>query len=321
MKGILKNPDLSRYSIAEHLGFHEAALVICTKHQTVIASPGLMNAYSFYVEQEARIYKWMRRSEFTQKKMETDHERDLAFIGIAGIVRAHLIDFVPAMRDAARHVHNLLENYGNVTHMTYDSETVAIDSIVERLKSADYLTAVGLLGLQPWATRIEEQNTLFKTFVADTAEEEQLKPDITPRTSRRESDKGMRDITGRVESLVNINGEKDFTGFVEEFNILVTHYNTLANEHYGRLHSRIDISPAIIDEIPAQPATGLPVHVIPALRLRVTNRDGVEDLIVLDFSTDFTVSYKNNVLPGTATLTAQGIGKYKGEIVTTFNIV
>ncbi|MDR3268051.1 MAG: DUF6261 family protein, partial [Tannerella sp.] len=317
MEGNLKKPDLSRYSIAEHLGFHEGALVICTKHQSAIASPTLMSAYIFCVDQETGIYKWVRRSEFTKKKTDTDHERDLAFTGMGGIVRAHMKDFDPTVRDAAFHVHNLLENYGDVTHMTYDSETVAVDSIVDRLKSADYLKAVGLLGIQPWATKPGELNTLFKTFVADTAEEELLKPDISPRASRSESDKGLRAITNRVESLININGDKDFTGFVEEFNILVTHYNTLANEHYGRLHARTDISTAIVDEIPAQPATGLPVHVIPVLRLRVTDRDGVEELIILDFSADFTVAYKNNVLPGTATLTAHGIGKYKGEIVTT----
>jgi hypothetical protein len=38
------------------------------------------------------------------------------------------------------------------------------------------------------------------------------------------------------------------------------------------------------------------------------------------FSEDFTVSYKNNVAPGTATLTISGIGKYTGEIITTFKI-
>jgi hypothetical protein len=92
------------------------------------------------------------------------------------------------------------------------------------------------------------------------------------------------------------------------------------NEHYGRLHVRTDISPAIIDEIPPQAATGLPVYVIPVLHLRLTNSDGMEEVTVLNFSVDFTVAYKNNVLPGTATLIAQGIGKYKGEIVTTFNI-
>jgi hypothetical protein len=99
--------------------------------------------------------------------------------------------------------------------MTYGSETVAID----RLKSTDYLTAVGLLGIQPWVTKLDELNTLFKTYVGDAAEEQLLKPDITPRTSRSESDERLREITNRVESLVNINGEKDFLNFIEEFNI------------------------------------------------------------------------------------------------------
>jgi hypothetical protein len=58
MEGILKKPDLGRYSIAEHLGFHEGAPVICTKHQGAIASQPLMDAYTLSVERKTGIYKW-----------------------------------------------------------------------------------------------------------------------------------------------------------------------------------------------------------------------------------------------------------------------
>ncbi|MDR2472417.1 MAG: hypothetical protein LBD53_02475 [Tannerella sp.] len=99
------------------------------------------------------------------------------------------------------------------------------------------------------------------------------------------------------------------------------HYNTLVNEHYGRIRARIDISPAIIAPVATQPCTGKPIFVIPEVSLRNVATDGSEKVIELIFSSDFTVGYKNNINPGTATLTIQGIGKYKGEIVTTFNII
>jgi hypothetical protein len=51
-----------------------------------------------------------------------------------------------------------------------------------------------------------------------------------------------------------------------------------------------------------------------------TTDDGIAQFIELIFTEDFTMSCKNNIKPGTATLRIQGIGKYKGEIVTTFNI-
>jgi hypothetical protein len=316
----IKKPEVSHYSIADHLAFHEGALAICTKHRNIIDAPQMIDAYTNAVTRESVVYKWMRRSDFTKKKMEADHERDRTVTGMGGIVRAHMKDFDPAVRDAADHVNNLLKNYGSVTQLDYDAETVALDSILVRLDGSDYMPAVELLGIRPWVNRLNDLNTQFKTFVDDAAEEQLNKPDITPKAARRASDEALRPVIARIEALVNLNGPQAFAAFVEEYNLLVKHYNLLVNEHYGRLHVRTDISPALVDEIPPQTATGLPVHVIPVLRLRLTDSDGVEEVTVLNFSVDFTVAYKNNVLPGTATLTVTGAGKYKGKIVTTFNI-
>jgi hypothetical protein len=317
---ILKRPEVSRYNNPDHLSFHEGALVICTKHQTVIDAPPMIASYTGAVTQETTVYKWMRRSEFTKKKADTDHERDRMFWGMGGIVRVHTKDFDPAVRDAANHVHNLLENYGNVTHMGYDAETVAIDSILARLKDKDYQPAVALTGIQPWVNKLNEVNELFKTFVDDAAQEQLDKPDIAPKAARRVSDEALWQIADRVEALVNLNGLQAYAAFAEEYNLLVKHYNLLVHEHYGRLHARTDIAPAIVDAIPTQPFTGQPVYVIPTVRLRLTAKDGAEETLTLVFSEDFTVAYRNNLNPGTATLTITGIGKYKGEVVTTFNI-
>ncbi|MDR2816302.1 MAG: hypothetical protein LBB62_06330, partial [Proteiniphilum sp.] len=77
---------------------------------------------------------------------------------------------------------------------------------------------------------------------------------------------------------------------------------------------------ATIAPIAVQPYTGKPVYVIPRISIRQTAKAGTEKTVELRFSEDFTVAYKNNVAPGTATLVIMGIGKYAGELVTTFNI-
>jgi len=321
MEGILKKPDTGRYNIADHLSCHEALLVVCAKYAVSMDVPAYMTAgYSSTIATEREIYKWIRRSDYTKKKLDTDHERDLTVGGMTGIVHAHLKDFDPPMRDAALHLNNLLATYGDVTRMDYDAETTAIDSITARLNSTDYQPAVILIGIQPWVTKLVDLNTLFKTYVDDTLGEQLEKPTMTPVASRHATDGMGREFTNRVEALVNINGDKNYLDFAAEFNVIVTHYNTIAAEHYGRLHARIDISLSTIDEIPTQPSTGLPVHVIPVIHLRIIDAEGGEELILLDFSTDYTLAYTNNILPGTATVIAQGIGKYKGEAVTTFNI-
>jgi hypothetical protein len=63
-----------------------------------------------------------------------------------------------------------------------------------------------------------------------------------------------------------------------------------------------------------------PVFVIPSLTLRIKEKDGTIKIVEPVFSVDFTVAYQNNVNPGTARLVITGIGKYVGEIDTTFNI-
>jgi hypothetical protein len=320
MKSVLKNPEVYLYSNGDHVEFHKLSNPLCNKYATVIDNKSLLSAYDGKVQQEESVFKWIRRSEYTEKKAETDQARDKAYTGITGIVRVNMQNFNPSLRDNALHVHNLLENYGNLKHTDYDAETAAIDSLAARLRSQDYLPAVTALGLRPWLNELEAQNNLFKSYVNDTAQEQVDKPGIVPKAARRETDDALHRITARVSALANLNGPDDYAAFAEEFNILVNHYNTLVHEHYGRLHARIDISSADIAPISVQPFTGKPVYVIPSVTLRKTSPDGSTTIVELAFSQDFTIACRNNVGPGTATLSIKGLGRYVGELVTTFNI-
>jgi hypothetical protein len=316
----LNKPDVGRYPNANHIEYHKTSLVICDRYAEVIDDPLLLQAYHEKVNQEDVVYKWIRTSEFTEKKAEVDRERDIVLLGMMDMLHSYEKHFNPALRDNAKHILNLVNNYGDLTNAGYDAETAGISSIVTKLLSQEYIMAVNALHLETWLTELNKQNTLFKEYAADMEEELVRKPDISPKVARRESDEAMRKITARVTSLIDLNGPDEFLSFVEEFNVHVNHYNTLVHEHYGRMHVRTDISAGEVDPIAVQPFTGEPVYVIPAVRVRKTEKDGTVTIIKLRFSEDFTVGYKNNVEPGSATLTITGIGKFVGEIVTTFNI-
>jgi hypothetical protein len=316
----LRKPDVGRFINADHIEFHKTSYPICDRYGTVINAPDLLYSYQNSIVQEDNVYKWIRRSEYTEKKAAADHSRDTVYTGILGIVHANLNHFDPSIHDNAVHVNNLLENYGDLTRAGYDAETAGIDSIVTRLNSQDYLPAVQNLGLVPWIAELANQNTLFKSYVDDTAQEQLKKPDISPRTARHETDEALRRITSRVTALIDLNGPEQYIAFVEEFNVLVNHYNTLVREHYGRIHAKIDITSANIAPIDIQQYTGKPVYVIPEISIVKKAKDGSETVVELVFSEDFSVSYKNNLEPGTATLVIKGIGKYVGELTTTFNI-
>ncbi|MDR2139853.1 MAG: DUF6261 family protein [Tannerella sp.] len=318
METVLRKPEVYNYTNADHIEFHKLSYAICGKYAAVIADQGMLGTYNSKVLQEESLFKWIRKSDYTEKKAVTDHARDETYNEIIRMVRLFLKN--PTRHENALHVYNLLENYGNLTHTGYDAETAAIDSIIARLRSDDYLSAVTMLGLLPWIDELETHNNLFKGYVNDAAQEQVDKPGIAPRQARRETDEALRRITSRVTSLINLNGPTAYADFAGEFNVLVNHYNTLIHEHYGRLHARIDITSANIASIPVQPYTGKPVYFVPILTLSKTAPDGTTTTTELVFSQDYTVSYRNNTGPGTATVIMKGIGHYVGELVTTFNI-
>jgi hypothetical protein len=320
MDNILENLAYGRILIADHVSFHKRNLEICLRHQATIDAEKLIGDYREKVTIEEYIYKWMKRMKYTEDKAKSDNQRDGTYTGFAINVRANLRHFDPDIVNAASHIMNLLANYGDVVHASYDAETAAIDSIVSHLRSEGYIKDVNLLGVAPWIDRLDDFNAQFKQFVQENAQEEINKPEITPKESRLQTDKALKKITARVESLANLNGKDEYMPFAREFNELTNHYKQLMHEHYGRTHVRTDIDSAYIAPIPTQTFTGKPIFVIPEVKLTKKTNEGVAKIIELVFTEDFTVSYKNNIKKGTATIRIQGIGKYKGEIVTTFNI-
>jgi hypothetical protein len=320
MRTVLRKPRLHAYNISDHLEFHKLSYKVCEKNATLLGDASMVPNYWNAIVQEETTYKWFRKSVFTAKKAEADRARDKAIKGITAIIRNNMKHFDPAMRDYAMHINVLLLAYGNMPMADYDAETANIESLLERLGNADYQTAIQAMGLGAWIDELHKQNELFKTYVNDATQEQLVKPGIEPKKARRQTDEALQVITNRITALVMLNGTLGYEEFINEFNVLVNHYNTLLNEHYGRLHARIDITPAVIGTISEQPFTGKPVFVIPELTVTAV-RDGKEITLTPVFSKDFTVTYQNNVNPGTATLIIKGIDKYTGEIVTTFNIL
>jgi hypothetical protein len=239
---------------------------------------------------------------------------------MTGTVRSATKHFDPSMRDNAKHVLNLIDSHGDLVNADCNAETAGIDSLIAKLNSKDYIAAVEALGIVPWLVELEKYNIIFKGYIDEAEEELVEKPSVKYRDARNETDKALRKIIRRVFSLMDINGPEAYRQFISEYNVHVTLYNTQLNEHYGRLHAKTDISNAEINTIPVQLYTSEPVYVIPVVKLQKEDKDEDEDIIELVFSKDFTVRYKNNVAVGTATLIITGIGKYSGEIVTTFNI-
>jgi hypothetical protein len=315
-----KKPETTHYSAADHLGFHSQGVELCRKYESLVDSPELLVRYREAVARESDAFSLKQQSEFTGRKEEVNRRRAGAYRGIRSFVHAQLKHFDPSVRTAASHVANLLKNYGDMSRVDYTTGTADIDSLVDRLRGDSYLPAVETLGLRVWVDELEALNLRFKTLAEDTARERIARSKFNARRTRLESDAALRRIVARVEARIMLDGPEPFAAFAREYNMFVKKYNTLVHEHYGRLHARINIAPAIIATLAPQPYTGKPVTVIPEVALRHTAPDGTVTLAELFFPDDFTVTYRNNRQPGTATLIIRGAGRYRGQVITTFQI-
>ena len=103
-------------------------------------------------------------------------------------------------------------------------------------------------------------------------------------------------------AIVKLEGKGNYTGSIEkEFNIVQETEDTAK-----------DIATLTIDNIENKIYTGK--LITPELRIK----DGEN---ILEKNKDYTIKYTNNINVGTATATIKGIGKYKGQVNKTFEIV
>jgi hypothetical protein len=316
----IKIPITYWYNVGDHIEFHKNTLLICIKYEMPTKDPELRTDYKEMVRIEEEGFRLLRLSEYTEKKAIADHNRDNRLIGLTATVRTATKHFDPEISDNAKHVLNLIKNYGDLAHADYDAETAGIDSLLAKLNSSDYSFSVQILNIAPWLVELEKYNNIFKTYATDTELEQAKKPIADAKSIRKATDEALRKIITRINSRIDIDGPDEYVSFVTEFNVHVEHYNSLVREHRGRLHAKVDVSSAEIETIAVQSYTGKPISVIPVVKISREKKDGAVSIIELTFSKDFTVGYKNNVGIGTATLIITGIGKYSGEIVTTFNI-
>ena len=311
---------VAHYSVADHIEFHLSAYAIINRNKSILNAQSMIDDYKKKVDQENEIYKWMRLSEYTKLKADTDRERDKILTGIVAQLRSFDKHFDPDVRKSALHLLHLVENYHNLEHADYAAETAGIDSILQRIATAEYSGDVTRLNMQSWFTELERLNTLFKSYV-DSADQEQWgKPEISSTVARKQTDEALHKLTARLTAIITIDGPEDSQELLVEYNTLANRYNNLVKEHYGRLHAKTDISGGDIEPIGVQPYTGDRVNVIPKKVTVTVTRGGKTETVDLVFAEDFTVRYKDNIGPGTATLIITGIGKYTGEIITTFNI-
>ena len=321
METKVTNALVDRYNNATHLEFHKTGYGIFDEFKEILNAPALMTDYLAAIKQEEEIYKWMRGSEYTEKKREVDMERDRLLKSIIKTLQGYEGHFDPAIREAAKHVLHLINNYHNLTHTEYDGETAGIDSIIEHLALPEYSGDVTKLNMQQWFSELARLNALFKEYVMDVELEQRKKPGVSSTVARKQTNKVLKKLTARLTAVITIDGPEEAQPLLVAYNVHAAHYNTVWKEHYGRMHARTDISGGTVKMPHEYAFTGKRINALPDSVTVEKTRDGKTTTIELEFTEDYIVSYENNINRGTAKLFIDGVGKFTGRITVSFDIV
>jgi hypothetical protein len=260
--------------------------------------------------QESRLVDAERGSALSRLIAEADARIDRTIVGINSAVNAGLHHFDPAIVAAAARIHARMKAFGNIEGKSYEGEAAAVGILIDDLRGK-FAGDVAILNLAGWVDELEAAHNAFDELFEQRNVEWADKPDASLRDVRRQVDDTYRQMIERIAAAATLDDTGTYTEFVRQHNQEIIYFN-------GHMphHTRKDIANVAVGDIPPQKHTGEPVIVIPDVFYTVEGQQTVK----LVFAKDFTVSYRNNVKVGTATLIIHGKGAYKGTKDVTFNI-
>ena len=218
------------------------------------------------------------------------------------------------MAEAARVLQIRLREFGNVNAKAYEEESAAVQVLLDDL-AGTYAPQVALTGLDVWVTELSEAETAFTQLYLQRNTETAQRPQERMTDVRREIEAVYRGMITVVAAAAIMDTTGAYDEFIAQHNAEIVYFN----EHNHR-HARKDIGAGdacAVDAIDSQSFTGKAITPLPAARYH----DGSKPAVDLVFAKDFSVTYKNNVNPGTAECTLHGKGAYKGQKTVTFMIV
>jgi hypothetical protein len=177
----------------------------------------------------------------------------------------------------------LLARYASDPTLRQAAQTLAIDELFTVL-----------------APQNTELSNLYNQRLAESAAETPSATDI--KNTVVEDYNAVCDIIVRTVNVEPVQGT--LVGLFNETDNIRKKYSAL-------LPSKINLADAVTEPIPSHVYTGKAITPIPVLYY-----EGKE----LVFTVDFSLSYKNNVEVGEATVTMHGKGKFNGRNIRKFNI-
>jgi hypothetical protein len=222
-------------------GLHDQLATEIKKHVEK-HDPKMLNVVSQFdilcmeLDKENECYKIVRKDNYSILKEEVDFERDTLLIGIFDAIKSALRHFKPQIKEAARRLKILVDEYNRPIPMVrqpYDAETASIANLLQDLNTK-YAADVELTGITEWVTELAIVNEKFEQLVKASYEQKAQKPDFRMAEARKNVDQAWKNIIILIQADMIRYGEEKYKDFVAEWNALMKHYNDIWAQHQGR---------------------------------------------------------------------------------------
>jgi hypothetical protein len=276
----------------------------------------LLPPFDELVTKEGKLIDVQQKNPYTARIVEADKLNDRLTLGIKESIVAAMRHYDPSVSAAAVRLNDRLKAFGRIDSKAYEEEAGAISLLVAELKDPVFAPDVATVGLTGWVSQLEIAVENFKKLLE--LRNNSIAPELTKdniKIVRREAEAFYHRMVKRINAAAELDDTGQYELFIQQINAEIRYFNEHTHSSAKKDLGEGDCT--VINPIPVQNCTGMDITPLPV----VWYHEKEKEPVLLTFTKDFTLSYKNNRNVGMADLTVHGKGAYKGSKSTTFSIV
>jgi hypothetical protein len=306
---------LSSLHQEEDLGFHGLAYERIKNIDDTIIEP-IIAQYKTAIGDFDKALKQELASLITSEIKELDFQIGLTYHGFRDIVNRMLRYTNTSKAAAARKIDFVLRKYdskGNPTTLALVEQMEVFQNMIDDLKDPAVFPFLSTIGAKNWFEDLDACNTRMSQLYSQRTTETSVFVSGLSKQCRTDVDRTYLEIVEYINTMIRVKKTDEYEPVVVELNRLIDEMKVVLAERKTTNENRKlrNLKFASVDDIPVQIYTGSPVY--PPFHLFLNGN-------LLALGVDYTAAYKNNVNPGTATITVSGKGACIGKKEITFNI-
>ena len=181
----------------------------------------------------------IRENENTKKIAELDKERDNDFQALKDSIKPYRNAKKAPQIKAYNTLKILLDEYKNITTLSYEEETKKISSLLSSLKNSDYQPHITTLKIEEFISELEKSNTAFNTLFGERSAQNIGKESYDTKALRKEITDIYRKLTNYIIALVEIKTDPFYRKTLEVINNSRKYYaDTLAKRNGQKIEKK-----------------------------------------------------------------------------------